>query len=81
MDANYYGIELDVWRTTDDRLVVHHDGVMSGLTFSNCSYDRIKDLKLANGEVLPTLDNFIATFKEKDEYFYLEAHHRNQTLE
>ncbi len=65
MDANYYGIELDVWRTTDDRLVVHHDGVMSGLTFSNCSYDRIKDLKLANGEVLPTLDNFIATFKEK----------------
>jgi len=65
MDANYYGIELDVWITTDDRIVIHHDGVASGYTFSNCSYNEIKNIRLSNGETLPTLDSFIATFKEK----------------
>ena len=65
MDANYYGIELDVWRTTDGRVVVHHDGKANGLTFSACTYDQIKNIKLSNGELLPTLDSFIATFKEK----------------
>ena len=65
MDANYYGIELDVHRTTDDVLVVHHDGVANGLTFRNCTYDQIKNIKLANGEYLPTFDSFISTFVEK----------------
>ncbi len=65
MDANYYGIELDIWITTDGQLVVHHDGVASGLTFANCTYDQIKNLRLSNGEALPTFDSFISTFKEK----------------
>lgn len=65
MDANYYGIELDVWITTDGQLVVHHDGVASGLTFQNCTYSQIKNIKLSNGESLPTFDSFISTFKSK----------------
>ncbi|MDE5595638.1 MAG: hypothetical protein K2I89_08720 [Muribaculaceae bacterium] len=65
MDANYYAIELDVHRTTDDVLVVHHDGVVNGKYFSNSKYDEIKDIKLANGENLPTFDSFINTFVEK----------------
>lgn len=65
MDANYYGIELDVWRTTDNKLVVHHDGVANGLTFHQCKYDQIKNIKLSNGEFLPTLDSFIETFTRK----------------
>lgn len=65
MDANYYGIELDVWRTTDNKLVVHHDGKANGLTFNQCTYDQIKNIKLGNGEVLPTFDSFVETFKRK----------------
>lgn len=65
MDANYYGIEFDVWRTTDNKLVVHHDGVADGKTFYQCTYDQIKDIKLSNGETLPTFDGFVETFKRK----------------
>ena len=65
MDANYFGIELDAWITTDGQLVVHHDGVANGLTFQNCTYDQIKNIKLSNGESLPTFDDFLKTFVEK----------------
>lgn len=65
MNSNYYGIELDTWITTDGVVVVHHDGTASGYSFQNCTYDQIKNLKLANGESLPTFESFINTFKEK----------------
>lgn len=62
MKSNYYGIELDVWITTDDVLVVHHDGKVGNLTFQDCTYDQIKDITLANGEKLPTLESYIENF-------------------
>ncbi len=65
MDSNYYGIEFDTWITTDGVVVVHHDGVANGMTFQNCTYDQIKNIKLANGESLPTFDSFVKKFKEK----------------
>ena len=65
MDANYYGIELDVWLTSDGRAVVHHDGVASGDTFANSTYDQIQNITLANGEKLPTLESYLTTFKNK----------------
>lgn len=65
MDANYYGIELDLWITTDGKLIVHHDGEVNGIVFYQRTYDQIKDIKLANGESLPTFDSFISTYKEK----------------
>ncbi len=65
MDSNYYGIELDIWITTDDQLIVHHDGEVNGLVFYQNTYDRIKNVKLSNGEYLPTFDSFVETFKSK----------------
>lgn len=73
MDANYFGIELDVWITKDGKLVVHHDGrvvdpaygSVSGKYFYLSDYDEIKDIKLSNGEALPTFDSFVETFKQK----------------
>lgn len=65
MDANYYGIELDLWITTDGKLIVHHDGEVNGVVFYQRTYDQIKDIKLANGEYLPTFDSFLETYKEK----------------
>lgn len=65
MDAGYYGIELDVWITTDGQLVVHHDGVVNGQRFDNATYDQIKNITLSNGESLPTFDSFLTVFKNK----------------
>lgn len=65
MDSNYYGIELDIWITTDDKLIVHHDGEVNGLVFYQNTYDRIKNVKLSNGENLPTFESFVETFKSK----------------
>lgn len=65
MDANYYGVELDVWMTADGRIVVHHDGHADGLVIQDEPYTRVKDIILSNGEKLPTLDSFLKVFKSK----------------
>lgn len=67
MDADYYGIELDIWTTTDNKLIVHHDGEVNGLVFYQNTYDKIKNVRLSNGEYLPTFDSFVDAFKEKME--------------
>ncbi len=64
MNSNYFGIELDLWLTTDDVIVVHHDGVANGMTFQNCTYQQIKDITLSNGEKLPTFESYLATFSQ-----------------
>ncbi len=65
MDAGYYGVELDIWLTKDKQLVIHHDGKANGITFQNANYADIADIKLSNGEKLPTLASFIDAFKKK----------------
>lgn len=64
-ELGVYGCEIDVWITADDTLVVHHDGVMSGMTFQNCNWDDIKDLRLSNSETLPLLSDMLELVKEK----------------
>lgn len=56
-----YGSEFDVWITTDNRLVINHDKTVPGDShvIENSTYDQIKDLKLSNGEKLPTLEDFL----------------------
>lgn len=65
---NAYGSELDVHLTKDGVVVVHHDGVVSGLaggkSFQNCTYDEIKDYKLSNGEKLPVLSDMLDLLNE-----------------
>ncbi|MDE6715297.1 MAG: hypothetical protein K2J74_02320 [Muribaculaceae bacterium] len=65
---NAYGSELDVHITKDGVVVVHHDGVVSGLAggkaFQNCNYDEIKDYKLSNGEKLPVLSDMLKLVNE-----------------
>lgn len=55
-ELGVYGAEIDVWITLDGKLVVNHDGVLGGKTLQNCTYDEVKDLKLSNGESLPTFE-------------------------
>ena len=55
-DLGVFAAEIDVWRTTDGRLVIHHDAKVNNLEIQNCTYDQLKGVKLANGENLPTLE-------------------------
>lgn len=55
-DLGVFAAEIDVWRTTDGHLVINHDAKINGLEIQNCTYSQLKDVKLANGEALPTLE-------------------------
>lgn len=65
MDLNYYGIELDVWITSDGQVVINHDATRDGITIQSSTYDQLKNLTLSNGEKLPTFDSFVAAFNKK----------------
>ncbi len=53
------GSEFDVRMTADDILIVHHDPDISGLKIDNEKYARLSKFPLSNGEILPTLEDFL----------------------
>lgn len=66
-ELDIYAVELDVWITADDMVVVNHNPRFVGdshviqdtdfATLDSC-------VTLSNGEPVPTLDNFVKTAKE-----------------
>ncbi len=54
-----YGSEFDVHLTADNVLVVYHDNDIQGKHIQSCRYDELKDLRLSNGERLPTLEQYL----------------------
>jgi len=68
-EFGFWGSELDVRLTKDNKLIVWHDddfhringpkGAVSSLT-----YDQISNLRLPNGEKVPTLDEYLAAAKK-----------------
>lgn len=59
-----YGIELDVHRTRDGALVVHHDGTLKRLTgqdvrIADSTLKEVQACKLPNGEAIPTFDEIL----------------------
>ena len=53
-----YGSEFDVWLTADGELVVNHDSSYDGVHMEKSSAADINKLKLANGELMPTLQQY-----------------------
>ena len=53
------GSEFDVHLTADDSLVVNHDPHYAGLTIEKSTYTQLAATKLSNGEVLPTVYNYL----------------------
>lgn len=51
-----WGSEFDVWMTADGMLVVNHDASYGGITIETAKWKQLKDLRLKNGETLPTLE-------------------------
>ena len=57
-ELGVYGSEFDVNMTSDGVLVVNHDYTFHGIMIDENPYEAIKDSTLANGEVIPTLDQY-----------------------
>lgn len=58
-ELGVYGSEFDVNMTSDGVLVINHDFTFHGIMIDENPYDAIKDSTLANGEVIPTLEQYL----------------------
>ena len=56
---NCAGSEFDVRMSSDQVLIVTHDADYNGLVIEETSYAELSKFKLSNGEVLPTLEQYI----------------------
>ena len=54
-----YGSELDVYLTTDGKVVLFHDSSYKGRRIDAMSFDETQQIKLANGEPLPLLERVL----------------------
>ncbi|MHA6697399.1 glycerophosphodiester phosphodiesterase family protein [Chryseobacterium sp. A321] len=61
---NVYGSEFDVQRTLDGVLVINHDADIQGHEISKTLYKDLKNLRLSNGEKLPTLRQYLKVGKK-----------------
>jgi glycerophosphoryl diester phosphodiesterase len=53
------GSEFDVHMSADSVLVINHDASIQGISIAKTKSDSLKDIKLSNGELMPTLENFL----------------------
>lgn len=63
-EVGVYGSEFDVLITADGIPVVNHNDSIQGFCIETSLYEKIKDLKLKNGEVLPTLEDYLIQGKQ-----------------
>ncbi len=54
-----WGSEFDVNMTADGVLLIYHDSKIEGKTIEDHPYSEFKDYKIANGETIPTLDQYL----------------------
>ena len=66
IDLGIHACEIDVWRTTDGKLIVNHDAVFQGILLQNASYEEVKPLRLSNGETIPLLSEMLDMIKPAD---------------
>lgn len=59
-----YGAEFDVHLTKDGIAVINHDDSIQGMNIEESTYEQLKDIKLANGEKMPTLEQYLAQGKQ-----------------
>jgi len=54
-----YGSEFDVLITADGVPVVNHDDKIGGLSIEDTNFEELRNMKLKNGEILPTLEQYL----------------------
>lgn len=65
IDERFYGSETDLWITKDDVLIINHDGSFKGHKIEESTYAELQNLKLSNGETIPTLDDFLSILRDR----------------
>lgn len=66
-EAGFWGSEFDVNMTSDGVLLVYHDGNVEGKSIEENPYSDFKDFKIANGETIPTIDQYLEQGKKYPE--------------
>ena len=57
--AGYYASETDIWLSSDDSLMINHDGRIGGYDVQTTPYSTLRTVKLSNGEALPSLSEYL----------------------
>lgn len=57
-----WGSEFDVWATCDGDVLVYHDAAIQGVEIQSSKTMQVGNLRLPNGEVIPTLDSYLREF-------------------
>jgi glycerophosphoryl diester phosphodiesterase len=60
-DRGADAVELDIHATADGALIVHHDERIGGRLIAHSNLHEVRGHRLANGEVVPTLEEALAT--------------------
>ena len=58
-DNYFWGSEFDVNITKDGVLLVWHDGKIGDKVIESTNYEEFKNVRLANGEPIPTIDDYL----------------------
>ncbi len=72
-----YGSEFDVHLTSDNIPVVFHDNKINEISIQEVPYAEIKDMKLSNGETIPTLKEYLECAQKNNDtklIFELKSH-------
>lgn len=63
-EAGVWGSEFDVYLTSDNRLVVNHDSHVQGMEIEATPYDKVREINLPNGEVIPSIEEYLEQGKK-----------------
>lgn len=75
--AECYGSEFDVWLTADSALVVNHDASFGGLAMETSTLAELQQLTLANGERMPSLEDYFTAAATTSTRLILELKHHS----
>ena len=68
-----FGSEIDVWITSDNVVMVNHDASFKGVVLETSTYEQVKNLKLDNGESMPTLEEYLKAVKQGKTQLVIEV--------
>ena len=65
-DNGFWGSEFDVHITTDDVILVFHNDEIDGARIDTCEAAAFAEHRLANGEKVPTIDEYLTQGEKSD---------------